>query len=131
MSMLPGPVSKAKTSSGAQPAGSTVMFPMPPMFCKSRVRSGVLYNMYSVNGTSGAPWPPAARSATRKSETVTSPVSCAMTAPSPICTVQRAGRPHNSASSGACQMVCPCEATASTSAAESPARSMTESAACA
>ena len=127
MSMLPGPVSNAKTSSGAQPAGSTVMLPMPPIFCKIRVASVLLYNMYSVNGTSGAPWPPAARSATRKSETVTSPVSCAITAPSPICTVQRAGRPQNMTSSGACQMVCPCEATASTSVTESSALRITES----
>ena len=127
--MLPGPVSKAYTASGAQAAGRTVMLPMPPIFCKSRVRSVLLYNRYSVNGTRGAPCPPAATSATRKSETVTSPVRCAMTAPSPICTVQRALSPQKGTSSGACQMVCPWEATASTSAGVSPAARMTESAA--
>ena len=36
--MLPGPVSKATTSSGARPAGITVMLAMPPMLSATRVR---------------------------------------------------------------------------------------------
>ena len=35
MSMLPGPVSNAVTSGRAHPAGSSVMFPMPPIFCSA------------------------------------------------------------------------------------------------
>ena len=48
---------------------------------------GSRYNRYSVNGTSGAPAPPAATSRTRKSATITQPVLSAITAASPICSV--------------------------------------------
>ncbi len=36
MSMLPGPVSKAKTSEGLHLAGMTVMLAMPPMLREMR-----------------------------------------------------------------------------------------------
>ena len=57
------------------------------------------------------------------------PVSWAITEPSPIWTVYRAGRPQYSSATGACQMVWPWEPIRSTSAGVSPAFWMTASAA--
>ena len=37
ITILPGPVSKATTSSNRHPAGSRVTLPMPPMFCRATV----------------------------------------------------------------------------------------------
>ena len=76
-------------------------------------------------GTNGAPCPPAATSATRKSATVVIRVRSAMTATSPIWSVLVTCP----CASTSCQMVCPCEPIRSTSSGERPAAAMTANAA--
>jgi hypothetical protein len=107
----PGPVSKARTPSICPPGGTMVTLPMPPMFCSARQCEGAEKSSASAIGASGAPCPPAARSATRKSPTVSSPVRSAITAISPICSVE---------CGGSCQIVCPWDPTARISAGASP-----------
>jgi hypothetical protein len=118
----PGPVSNARTpASDAVPRGvTTVTLPMPPRFCSARNPVAVEKSSASAIGTSGAPWPPAATSATRKSEITSTPVRSAMTAGSPNCHVEWPG---------SCQTVWPCEQTARTSARGTPASAMTVTAA--
>ncbi len=77
--MLPGPVSKAMTSSGLHPGGRYVRLAIPPMFCTILPSLSSLNRTESAKGTRGAPWPPWAMSAGRKSPTVTSPVIWAIT----------------------------------------------------
>ncbi len=62
-----GPQSNAITSPGAAPGRSTVRFAMPPRFSATRVSRASPSSSASTYGTSGAPWPPAAVSALRKS----------------------------------------------------------------
>ena len=79
MTMFPGPVSKATTWPSVQAAGRYVTFAMPPIFWMHRDFLGWRKRRKSAKGTSGAPWPPAARSRGRKSATVVMPVRSAMT----------------------------------------------------
>ena len=88
MTMLPGPVSNAITPSNSARGGRNVRLPMPPIFCTMRGFVWSVNSAQSAYGTSGAPSPPAAMSRTRKSATVVMPVRSAMTAASPICSVE-------------------------------------------
>ena len=116
MTPAPGPVSKARTPSIWPRGGTTVMLPMPPRFCRPRHSVGDEKSIASAIGTSGAPWPPAATSRTRKSLTTSMPVRSAMTAASPVCQVE---------CPGSCQIVCPCEAIAEMSSRATPASAIT------
>ena len=83
---LPGPLSKARVASRSSETRATLA--MPPMFCSARTRPGARKSSQSAKGRSGAPSPPRATSATRKSPTVTTPVRAAITAGSPSCSVE-------------------------------------------
>ena len=98
--MLAGPVSKARTSAAVQAAGSAVTLAMPPRLSSTRFFVAWRKRQKSSMGTSGAPWPPAARSAGRKSLTTGMRRRSASSAGSPICEVQRIGAPRNFAGDG-------------------------------
>ena len=83
---LPGPLSNASVASRS--SDTTATLAMPPMFCSARTRPGARNRSQSAKGRSGAPSPPWATSATRKSPTVTAPVRAAITAGSPSCSVE-------------------------------------------
>ena len=71
-----GPVSKPSTS---RPGASIVMFAMPPRLSTTRVAIGAANSAACSAGSSGAPWPPAATSARRKSAIVVMRVRSAIT----------------------------------------------------
>ena len=115
--MLPGPVSQAKMPD-ASPCGSAVTLPMPPRLRRTTFLSGSPYRICSEKGTSGAPWPPAAISALRKSDTTHTECSRAMTAGSPSWSVPA----HQSSEGyGSCHTVCPWLATKASSESATPA----------
>ena len=88
ISMLPGPLSKAKIAVASAPNGGRyVALAIPPMFWAARIRVGWRSSRASTNGTSGAPCPPAAMSRARKFEITVAPVRSAMTAGEAICSV--------------------------------------------
>ena len=95
ITMLPGPVSNARTCAASAAAGIAVRLPMPPRFSTMRPRLAWRKTSRSRKGTSGAPSPPAAISAGRKSLTTGIPSRAASTEPSPICQVQAILRPRN------------------------------------
>ncbi len=105
ISALAGPVSKPRT---APSRGIRVRLAMPPRFSTARSSSAAPSMPRWKAGISGAPWPPAATSRRRKSDTVVIPVSSAMRLPSPSCTV-KAG-----VASGRWRTVWPCEPIART-----------------
>ena len=72
LSMFAGPVSNAITSS-ARALEMSVRFAMPPRLRRA-IGARSAKSTWSPKGTSGAPSPPAAMSALRKSETVATPV---------------------------------------------------------
>jgi hypothetical protein len=78
ISMFPGPVSSAHVT---PPADRNVTFPMPPMFCSARgPRPGAGRNIAASSvDVSGAPCPPTAMSPPRKSPTVVTRVTAAIT----------------------------------------------------
>jgi len=85
--MFAGPVSNATTSS-ARSVGSSVRLAIPPRFRRARDVPSAK-SRWSAKGTSGAPSPPAAMSALRKSSMIGTPVASATRAASPICSVAR------------------------------------------
>jgi hypothetical protein len=89
ITIFPGPLSNATTSSNSPPAGIAVIFAIPPRFSSTRPRVFDRNMHQSSIGTSGAPCPPAARSAGLKSLTTGQRIRSATTAASPICHVDR------------------------------------------
>ena len=88
--MFAGPVSNARTLS-ASALGIRVRFAIPPRF--SRATGACFPNSTkSANGTSGAPSPPAAMFALRKSAIVGTPVRSATREASPSWSVARFGK---------------------------------------
>src|SRR5688572_16048272 len=85
LGMFAGPVSNAITSS-LDAVGMRVRFAMPPRL-STAIGARAEKRTWSPNGTSGAPSPPAAMSALRKSSTVVTPVARATRDASPSCRV--------------------------------------------
>ena len=83
-SALPGPVSNASTVASLPSGGTKVTLAKPPMFCTALQPPARARNSASTTLVTGAPCPPKAMSAVRKSAATVRPVRCAMTAASPI-----------------------------------------------
>ena len=115
--LLAGPQSQPRTGcprSGPRLGGMRVMLAIPPRFSSALHPSIRPINAASAIGTSGAPWPPRARSAALKSCTTGRWSMAARRGPCSICQLlPRRGTPSAPGPGGRCQIVWPWQPTSS------------------